>query len=75
VTQTISDAELARLRAAERLAVVYGWCAITRTTPAEQVAYDLWKEWIALAGTSDYGGPRQHPDLDALVREAEAAVR
>ena len=66
----MTNLEEARLRAAEALAVVYGWCAVNTTGPREQVAYELWKEWVDLAGLT-YAGPRAHTDLDARVKEAE----
>jgi hypothetical protein len=62
--------ELERLRRAEALAIVYGWCAVNRRGPREEVACELWNEWMKLAGQS-YAGPKAHGDIDARVKASE----
>lgn len=54
--------ERARLEAAERALVVYGWCAIG-TTERERAAFELWRRWSALvpAGFLDR---EAHPEID-----------
>ena len=70
----MSPEEVERLRRAEALALVYGWCAVNTQGPREKVAYELWQEWAELAGL-DYAGPKAHPDLDARVKEAEREAK
>lgn len=65
-----------RLRAAEEVALVFGWCAVRRDeSPRDQVVSDAWKRWYALVGTQD-GGPHHNHNkrIDALVRAAEGRL-
>lgn len=57
-----------RLRVAEDVCVMFGWCG-GHNTQRDKAATQLWMRWSSLVG-SDYTGPKAHPELAA----SEAAL-
>lgn len=50
-----------RLRAAEEVCVMVGWCGLGHSD-REEAATELWLRWARLVG-QDYTGPDAHPEL------------
>jgi hypothetical protein len=60
-----------RLKAAEELAVLFGWCpARGRESVRDGLAQEAWRRWYDLVGTED-GGPQHNKRIDDMVRHAE----
>jgi hypothetical protein len=57
-----------RLRMAEDVCVMVGWCGLGHSD-REEAATELWLRWARLVG-QDYTGPDAHPELAG----AEAAL-
>lgn len=69
-----ADLEL-RLRMAEDVCVMFGWCGSHNDNQRSKAATQLWMRWAHLVG-DDYTGPKAHPELaaseGALARERDA---
>lgn len=73
----MTDEERARLEAAERVCLLFGW------SPAhghgggpdiEKATGQAWQEWAEIVG-SDFTGPEAHPDLGEEAIKALARKR
>lgn len=55
----------ARLTAAERFCVVFGWTGVARDSDRDKAAHELWADWVRVSGHPL--SPRANQELDALV--------
>lgn len=62
----------ARLEAAERVCVMFGWTAARMDSDRDKALHELWAEWVSISGVST--SPEDHPDLSD-DRIAELARR
>ncbi len=52
-----------RLRRAEAVCVLFGWCAMRGHTARDAAVTQAWMEWCDLVGT-EFNDPAAHPELD-----------
>lgn len=63
----MNDAEQARLDAAERVCVLYGWCGVHDESERDKAAHELWSTWY-----NDFGRDaekRHKKQLQAAIPE------